>query len=166
MSRFSFRPQVEEFGERCLPSGNPALSIDNVAVVESTTGQQTACVFTVSLSQPSKQTVSVKYATADGTASAADGDYVPTAGTLTFAPGQTAKTITVMVNGDSVLDSPEWFDVNLSGASRASIADGIGSGSIYAPPPSGEYYGYGMVLEPYLVPVPPPDGFYINLDTW
>jgi hypothetical protein len=47
----SFRPQLEEFGERALPSGT--LSINDVAHVDRL-GGPTAFVFTVSLSQPSK----------------------------------------------------------------------------------------------------------------
>jgi hypothetical protein len=107
--------------------------------VQSTSGQQTAFVFSVSLSHASKQQVSVHYATADGTATAAGNDYVPTAGTLTFAPGQTIETITIMVNGGS----PGWFDVNLSAASHATIADGTGVGGILPPPPPGYSYILG-----------------------
>src|SRR5262245_17284824 len=143
MSRRSFRPQLAQLEGRCLPSGLPALSISNVAEVQSTSGQQTAFVFTVSLSKASKQQVRVNYATADGTATAADNDYVPTAGTLTFTPGQTTKTITVLVNGDSVPNYPEWFDVDLNGASRASIANATGVGTILAPPPPGYSYIVG-----------------------
>jgi Calx-beta domain-containing protein len=154
MSRRSFRPQLEQLEGRCVPSRLPALSIDNVAQVESTSGQPTAFVFTVSLSQASKQQVSVNYATADGTATAADNDYVPTAGKLTFAPGQTTQRITVMVNGDSVPNYPEGFFVDLSGASRASIANAVGDGTILAPPPPGYAYIVGTIsLQPYQIQV-------------
>jgi hypothetical protein len=71
MSRFSFRPQVEPLDGRCLPSGSPAISISDADVYEGNSGQ-TATVFTVSLSKASSQEVSVKYATADGTATAAE----------------------------------------------------------------------------------------------
>jgi hypothetical protein len=153
MSRRSFRPHLEQLEGRCVPSGLPALSINNVAQVESTSGQ-TAFVFTVSLSQASKRQVSVQYATADGTATAAGNDYVPTAGTLAFAPGQTTETITVLVNGDSVPFSPEWFDVNLSAANRASIAKATGVGTILAPPPPGYSYILGTEsLQPYQIQV-------------
>jgi hypothetical protein len=154
MSRRSFRPQLEQLEGRCLPSGLPALSINNVAEVESASGQQTAFVFTVSLSKASKQQVSVNYRTADGTATAADNDYVPAAGTLTFAPGQTTATITVLVNGDSVPNYPEGFYVDLSGASRASVANATGVGTILAPPPPGYSYIVGTVsLQPYQIQV-------------
>jgi hypothetical protein len=149
MSPRFFRPQLEHLEGRCLPSGLPALSIDNVAQIESTTGQPTAFIFTVSLSHASKQPVSVKYDTADSAATAADGDYVPASGTLTFVPGQTTETITVMVNGDSVPNYPEGFYVELSGASRASIAKATGDGTILAPPPPGYSYILGTIsLQP------------------
>ena len=46
------------------------------------------------------------------------GDYLATSGTLTFAPGETTKTITVDVVGDSTDDGNyKTFYVNLSGAS-------------------------------------------------
>jgi VCBS repeat-containing protein len=131
MSRFSFRPQLESLEERAQPS---TLTINDVAHVDRI-GAQTAFVFTVSLSQPSNQPVSVKYTTADGTATAAEGDYVPTSGTLNFAKGQTAATVTVLVNGATVAEPDETFLVKLSGASHATIAGGTGVGTIQEPPP-------------------------------
>jgi VCBS repeat-containing protein len=133
MSRFSFRPQLETLEERSLPSG--VLSISDVAHVNPINGQ-TAYVFTVSLSQPSKQPVSVKFATANGTATAAEGDYVPIAGTLNFTRGRTSATITVLVNGTNVAESDETFFVKLTGASHAAIGHGTGVGTIQEPIPS------------------------------
>lgn len=129
MLRRAIRPQLEQLEGRCLPSTSPALSIGSVAHPDGISGQ-TALVFTVSLSQPSHGTVSVNYATADGTATVAESDYVPTKGTLKFAPGQTAETITVLVNGNPTPEPDETFFVNLSGAVRASIANGHGVGTI------------------------------------
>jgi VCBS repeat-containing protein len=133
MSRLLFRPRLETLEDRSLPSS--VLSINDVAHVNHLSGQ-TAFVFTVSLSQPSHQRVSVRYATADGTATAAEGDYVPTAGTLNFARGQTAATITVQVNGTSVPEADESFLVRLSGASHATIGHGTGVGTIQEPVPT------------------------------
>src|SRR5262249_35802737 len=53
-----------------------------------------------------------------------------------FARGQTAATITVCVNGTSVIEPDETFLVKLRGACNATIADGTGVGTIQAPVPS------------------------------
>nr|WP_308686081.1 putative Ig domain-containing protein [Xanthomonas arboricola] len=106
----------------------PALSIDDVSVNEGNSGTTTA-TFTVSLSMASGQTVSVNYATADGTATAGS-DYVARSGTLTFAPGVTAQGVAITVNGDTAVESNETFSVGLSGASNASIARATGTGTI------------------------------------
>ena len=106
----------------------PFLSINDVAVNEGNSGDS-AATFTVTLSAPSGQTVSVNYASADGTANAGP-DYGATAGTLTFAPGETTKTITVNAFGDTFNEPNETFFVNLSSPSNASVADGQGQGTI------------------------------------
>src|SRR5439155_533680 len=77
----------------------PSLSINNVTVTESDSGRVNAN-FTVTLSLASAKIVTDNYATADGTATApADYVAIPTT-TLTFNPGDTTKTFTVLVNGD------------------------------------------------------------------
>jgi hypothetical protein len=106
----------------------PSLSINDVTVVEGNTGTVNA-VFTVTLSAASGQTVSVNYATADGTATQ-PADYTNTSGTLTFTPGATTQTITVPVIGETVPEANETFFVNLSGAVNATIADNQGVGTI------------------------------------
>jgi hypothetical protein len=78
----------------------PSLSINDVAVTEGNSGTTTAS-FTVSLSAASGQTVTVGYATANGTATTADADYVAASGTLTFTPGVTTRPVNVTVNGDT-----------------------------------------------------------------
>jgi hypothetical protein len=79
----------------------------------------------------------VNYATADGTATVADGDYQAKSGTLTFAAGQQSQTVTVLVHGDVKVEDNETFLVNLSDArlggqadARISIADSQGIGGI------------------------------------
>jgi hypothetical protein len=110
------------------PVTNPSLAIDDVTVTEGNTGTVSA-TFTVSLSAASNQTVSVDYATTDGTATAGD-DYQETNGSLTFAPGEMVKTITVPVNGDRLAEANETFSVRLGGATNAFIADSTGEGTI------------------------------------
>jgi len=151
----SFRPRLEGFEDRALPSGT--LSINDVTQVAAL-GGQTAFTFTVSLSQPSRQQVNVKYATANGTATG--GDYVPTAGTLHFATGQTTQSITVLVNAPTAPEQTETFNVKLSNAKNAQIYDGWGVGTIvppylsanddsywtYADQPVGGYAAYNVLL--------------------
>ncbi|WP_020182457.1 retention module-containing protein [Methylotenera sp. 1P/1] len=105
----------------------PSLTINDVTVNESA-GTAT---FTVTLSAASGQTVTVNYATADGTAQAGVGlDYTNSTGTVTFTPGQTTRTITVPINNDTIDEPNETFFVNLSGATNATIADSQGAGTI------------------------------------
>jgi hypothetical protein len=108
----------------------PSISINDVSVVEGNSGTTNA-MFTVSLSAPTHTaTVQVSYATADGTATTANHDYAAASGTVSFAPGQTARTISVTVFGDFVIEPNETFTVNLSAAVNASIGDGQGVGTI------------------------------------
>jgi hypothetical protein len=106
----------------------PTLSINDVALDEGASGSR-AAVFTVTLSAASSQTVTVAYATANGTATAGS-DYSAASGTLSFAPGETAKTVSVAVAGDSVIEPSETFTVGLSGATNATIARPTGTGTI------------------------------------
>src|SRR5262249_19388651 len=106
----------------------PSISIANTSLAEGNTGAQTA-TFTVSLSAASSNTVTLQYATADGTATAGS-DYSATSGTLTFAPGETQKTIAVLVNGDTVQEADETFFVNLSNPTNAIVGTGQGTGTI------------------------------------
>src|SRR3954447_7320880 len=96
MSRFRFRPRLDSLDDRCLPSGNPLITIDDASLAEGNAGQ-TALVFTVHLSKASSKPVTVTFATAAGTAEAGS-DFVARAGSLTFAPGETTRTIAVLVN--------------------------------------------------------------------
>src|SRR6185436_11315360 len=73
--------------------------------------------------------VTVAFATANGTATAGT-DYVATSGTLTFAVGETVKTVTVAVSGDVKVEDGETFFVNLSSPTNATILDGQGLGTI------------------------------------
>jgi hypothetical protein len=106
----------------------PALSIGNVTVTEGNAGT-TAANFTVTLGASSGQTVTVNFATADGTATAGS-DYVATAGTLSFAPGITTQPVAVTINGDIVPEGNETFSVNLSAPTNAVIGAGTGTGTI------------------------------------
>ena len=106
-----------------------AILISDVSLLEGNVGT-TAAVFTVQLSAASTGTVSVNYTTADGSATLSDNDYQTQSGTVTFAPGETSKTITVLVNGDRRGESNETFFVNLTAATNAVIDDGQSVGTI------------------------------------
>jgi len=106
----------------------PGLSIDDVTVAEGDAGT-TPATFTVSLDRPSPAPVTVDFATADGTAVTPQ-DYAPAAGTVTFAPGETTKPVTVPVVGDVVDELDETFTVALSAAGGAAITDAVGVGTI------------------------------------
>ncbi|MEX8495276.1 Calx-beta domain-containing protein, partial [Sphaerotilus sp.] len=98
--------------------------ITPVAVNEGA-GQAT---FTITLSEPSKDTVTVHYTTADGTATGGL-DYTPVAGVLTFAPGETTKTVAVPIINDSLYEGPETFVLQLSDPVNAGLTP-TGQGTI------------------------------------
>jgi hypothetical protein len=106
----------------------PDIVINDVSVLEGDSGT-TPMVFTINLLQESALPVTVTYATSSGTA--LDGnDYQSAGGTITFAPGETSKQITVNAQGDENVEPDENFFVNLSGATNAVIADALGVGTI------------------------------------
>jgi len=106
----------------------PSIAITDATLVEGNNGT-VAATFTVSLSATYGQTVSVDFATAGGSATSGS-DYQADTGTLIFAPGETSKTVTVLVNGDRLAEPNETFSVNLSSPNNATISDGRGTGTI------------------------------------
>jgi len=105
-----------------------AISINDVTVTEGNSGTTDAS-FTVTLSWASEESVTVNYATADNTATAGS-DYTAVSGTLTFSPGDTEKTVTVKVTGETTYEENETFYLNLSSPTNATIADSQGVGTI------------------------------------
>ncbi len=106
----------------------PKITITDVSKAEGNSGT-TAFTFTVSLGNTFTSNVTVHYATADGTTTSGT-DYTAASGTLTFTPGQTSKTITVNVKGDTTQEADEYFFVNLSTPTNATISDAQGFGTI------------------------------------
>src|SRR5439155_864700 len=102
-------------------NATPSITINDVSHLEGQSGT-TTFIFTVTLSNVSSQTVTVAYATANGTATAGS-DYTATSGTLSFSPGATSRQITVNVTGDTTFEDNETFYVNLSNATHATIGD-------------------------------------------
>jgi hypothetical protein len=107
---------------------SPSLTIDDVTVTEGDTGT-TSRTFTVTKTGATVQTTTVDFATADDTATAPE-DYTATSGTLTFAAGDTTKTISVDAVGDALDEPDETFFVNLTGPTNDTIADNQGQGTI------------------------------------
>lgn len=116
-------------GAGAIRNDDAALSISDLTLAEGNTGT-TPFSFTVSIPFASTNPVTVHFATADGTATAAGNDYQPASGDLTFAPGDTSKMVTVQVNGDLTAEPDETFVVNLSSPSNASLAKSTGAGTI------------------------------------
>jgi CSLREA domain-containing protein len=108
--------------------GMPSLVIGDATLAEDDYGSHDL-VFTVTLAGATAQTVTVGYATADGTATAG-GDYAATSGTLTFFPGTTTQQVRVPVIGDTSVEPDETLFVNLSGATNATISDNQATGTI------------------------------------
>ena len=104
-------------GNLQLPTIN--LSPFSQTVVEGLTTPQNV-TYTVTLSSASNQTISVNYATANGTATAGL-DYTATIGTLTFAPGVTSQVINIPILNDFLNEADETFTLTLSSPTNASI---------------------------------------------
>jgi hypothetical protein len=98
----------------------PVISIASVTQKEGNSGT-TVFSFPVTLSNPSTKTVTVDYATSDVQATAPS-DYAATSGTVTFAPGEVAKTIDVAVVGDTVVEPNETFAVTLANPANAVLS--------------------------------------------
>ena len=114
--------------------GEPTLSIDSPSVAEGNRGTATM-TFKVTLSPASGKPVSVTYAdAATGTATSATDYAAITGGTLNFAVGETEKTVTVTVNGDTTDEPNETVVLRLSSPSNAAFSGGAqtldGTGTI------------------------------------
>lgn len=130
------------FVDAVIPSGSgglagaPGLAFDgdgNIYVASGSQvlryGKTSDADFSIRLSAPFPMWVTVDYSTANGSATAGS-DYISTAGTVTFAPGQTVKTIFVPIKDDFVSESTEIFYVDLANPVGGAIADGQGVGVI------------------------------------
>jgi len=108
----------------------PTLSVYDPFMSEGNSGTS-SMVFTVSLTPGATGPVTVDYSTADLLNNAVAGvDYIATSGTLTFAPGETSKTVTVTVIGDVLEEYTEQVYLNLSNPVGAPVADAQGMGYI------------------------------------
>ena len=119
-----------DYGENTVPAaavvvtvvetGTPTLSLTDVTAAE----DAGTLTFTVRLSSTSSETVTVDWATADGTATAGS-DYTAGTGTLTFpANSVTPQTLMVAVTDDDVDEADETVTMTLSNAQHAALAGG------------------------------------------
>jgi hypothetical protein len=124
---------ADGWGTATIVDDEPRISINNVSKSEGNgngNSKTTTFTFTVSLSAVYDQAVTVNYATANGSATAGS-DYQAKTGSVTFAPGETIKTITIVVIGDKTRESNEAFFVDLFGpSSNALISTARGVGTI------------------------------------
>ena len=109
-------------------AGPPTLSVADVEVDENSGA---TLDFEVTLSRALNETVTVRYATADGNARAG-ADYTSTSGTLTFAVGDTSKTVAVPVLDDGIDEGSETMTLRLQSPSptRVKLADAEATGTI------------------------------------
>lgn len=87
-------------------------------------------VFTVSLSDPSSQPVSVDYATTTNGTAAPGVDYIPVSGTLHFAPGEMSKTFNVPIVGDLLSEAAESIVVRITNPVHAVLGSDLGGAQI------------------------------------
>ncbi len=115
------------------PGSRPSVSIDDVRVNEGAG----AATFTITLSEPSNEPVTVSYVTqaapaSAGTAATPGQDYTPTvtAGTVTIPAGQTSVKVSIPIANDSAYEGDEVFQVVLGDPVNATIERGTGLGTI------------------------------------
>jgi|GEM_PF-733468 len=111
--------------------GGPAIpfaSIGDVNIVEGNSGLNLAS-FTLRLSIASASVTRVRFQTQDGTATSGS-DYLPASGEITFFPGETVKTFTVVILGDTVFEPDETFNIVITGADNATFSSTPATGTI------------------------------------
>ncbi|MBV5309941.1 calcium-binding protein, partial [Chromatium okenii] len=108
--------------EPALPEPEPESVTLQVTTTRVTSTEGDPAVITVTLSAPSTQTVTVDYATKDGSAKNINGDYIATTGSLTFAPNETSQTIILETLDDTAVEQNETFLVQLSNPVNATLA--------------------------------------------
>ena len=112
-----------------VPATASALPSVSVADARATEGTGATLAFAVTLSRPATGLVTLDYQTGDGTARAG-ADYTATSGTLSFAPGETSRTVQVPVLADAHDEGEETMTLSLSNPTGARIGDGEATGTI------------------------------------
>ncbi|AFY61366.1 glycoside hydrolase family 9 protein [Synechococcus sp. PCC 6312] len=125
------------------PPSLPTLTVNDLTVTE---GLNANAVFTVNLSQASSNSITVNYGTQSGTATAGQ-DFTNRTGTLTFAPGETSKTIAIPIIDDTLQEYPETFSLVLSSPTQATLAKATGTGTIISNEVPAAKFNYGEALQ-------------------
>ena len=108
---------------------NPTLTINDVQALEGNTGT-TPFTFVVNLVGGGTTPITVSFVTGDGTARAGT-DYQPISGTVTFGPGETTKTLTVLGIANTFCEPNRGFRLTLSGPTGgATLVKPVGIGTI------------------------------------
>jgi hypothetical protein len=109
----------------------PSISISDVTLTEGNSGVKLA-TFNFTLSSASGLTISVNFATANGTTTApgSGADYFANSSVLSFTPGTTLRTVSISIFGDAFFEPDETFFVNLTNPVNATISDAQGVGTI------------------------------------
>jgi hypothetical protein len=112
------------------PNPTAMVSVAGPAAVIKGDSGTTNAVFTVQLSAPQAQSVQVDYVSYDGAATAAGNDYQPTFGILTFTPGQTSQTVSVVVNSNTLPKPTTYFYLGLTNPVGLTVTGQAGVGYI------------------------------------
>src|SRR5262249_41924426 len=99
----------------------PRVNISDVTMKEGKSNQATQFSFVITLSSAYDQPVTMSFQTSNGTATTSGNDYIAKSGALTFQAGETRKTVTIVVNGDSTKEANETFYLDLFGNSSNSL---------------------------------------------
>jgi len=115
-------PEATEIAPTTVPPTAPPLlpTVQFTGAAYSINENAGSITITVTLSSASTQTITVSYATSDGTATA-PADYTSTANTLTFIPGQTARTFDVPIADDTLDEDDESLQVTLGAPTNATL---------------------------------------------
>jgi Calx-beta domain-containing protein len=119
---------------------DPTLSVDDASVVEGDAGT-TDLTFTVTLSPAASKAVTVRFVTGDGTASSTS-DYQVAGAQLSFAPGETAKSVAVTVRGDRLREDDETLTFTLFSQQNALVGRTQAVGTIVDNEPEGQGYWF------------------------
>jgi parallel beta-helix repeat protein len=114
-------------GVGTILTDDSGISINDVSLAEGNSGTKNF-IFTVTRSGDTSVSSSVKFATSDATAKSTD--YTSQSGTISFAVGETTKTVSISVKGDISKEKDEKFNVKLSNPVGCTITDNLGIGTI------------------------------------